>query len=54
MGEMNVAQPITLGGRKGEVSYFDDKLKLSDKETATIAKVIYDDGSVAFFNIKPK
>ncbi len=52
MGE--VAEPITIGGRKGTVSYFDDVLKLTPKDKATTAKVIYDNGDVAFFTIKPK
>ena len=51
---MNVAQPITLGGRNGHVSYFDDKLKLTDENTATIAKVIFENGEISFFVIKPK
>lgn len=49
-----VAQPITLGDRKGTVSYFDGNLKLEDEKKATIAKVIFDDGEVAFFMIEPK
>ncbi len=52
MGE--VAELITIGGRKGTVSYFDDVLKLTPKDKATMAKVIYDNGDVAFFTIKPK
>ena len=51
---MNVAQPITLGGRKGEVSYFDDKLKLVPETVATIAKVRFEDGRIEFFILKPK
>jgi hypothetical protein len=43
--------PITIGGRKGMVSYFDDKLKLVDEKVATIAKVIFEDGTVQFFTL---
>jgi hypothetical protein len=48
---MTVGEPITLGGRKGEVSYFDDNLKLVPKAKATIAKVRFDDGCIEFYTI---
>lgn len=51
---MTVAQPITLGGRKGDVTYLDDKLKLVPEKAATIAKVRFEDGRIEFFFIKPK
>jgi hypothetical protein len=54
MGKMKVAEQITLGGRKGEVSYFDDKLKLVPEKEATVAKVRFDDGAIEFFIIKPQ
>jgi predicted SnoaL-like aldol condensation-catalyzing enzyme len=54
MGILKVAEPITLSGRKGTVSYFDDKLKLVPEKQATIAKVIFDNGTIEFFTIKPQ
>lgn len=50
---MTVSAPesITIDGRQGSVIYLDDKFAVVDKSRATLAKVVFEDGSVGFYRI---
>ena len=51
---MKLPEPITIGGKKGLVSFFDQNLKQVPKKQATMAKVHFEDGRIAFFYIEPR
>jgi hypothetical protein len=38
----------TIDGREATVAYLDNKFKPATKDTATLIKVIFDDGQVLF------
>ena len=44
-----IPQPITLDGRTGTIVYMDAHWQPVTPEQATMAKVVFDDGSVAFY-----
>ena len=49
---MNLPEPIVIGSRRGDVSFFDANLKQVPKKQATIAKVRFEDGRIEFFTIE--
>ncbi len=44
--------PIEIDGKQGMVVYLDDQWKPTDKNKAILAKVLFDDGKVAFYTTK--
>lgn len=45
---------ITLGNRSGDVMYLDDDWQPVSQEDATLAKVHFDDGTIAFYTVNDK
>lgn len=44
-------EPITLDGKTGTVAYLNDALELVEKDKATFAKVVFDDGTRTFYRV---
>ena len=47
-----IPRPITIGGKTGTVMYLDAEWHPGRPEQATMAKVLFDDGSVSFYTTK--
>jgi hypothetical protein len=44
-------QPIEINGRKGTIVYMDKEWNVVTHDKAAMAKVVFEDGSRAFFHI---
>ncbi len=46
--------PVTIGGKSGTVAYFDREWQMVSPERATLAKVVFDDGTTGFYTVTPR
>jgi len=44
---------ITIGEQSGVVTYLDEKFAVAPKSEATLAKVVFDNGTRAFYKVSP-
>ena len=50
---MITPQPITIDGRQGTVVYLDAEWHPVTPDQATMAKVLFEDGGSAFYQVSP-